>query len=167
MTSSITPGMSLSLQGELKASRGKGQAVELVVKECEVLGACDPEVSSQPGVDLIQLMGRRIPSRRNICRSISCENKRTCGLRRPSRPLRCGSGTRSCGTGTTGSRWVTSILQRRQSTYLLNLSVMISSNDRSRAGERVHAHPYPDPHLVRLRRRRRSLPAPKPHIPRL
>jgi aspartyl/asparaginyl-tRNA synthetase len=36
--------MSLSLEGELKASRGKGQAVELVVKDCKVLGGCDPEV---------------------------------------------------------------------------------------------------------------------------
>lgn len=109
--------MSLSLQGELKASRGKGQTVELVVKECEVLGACDPEVSSQAGVDPIKLMDRRTPSKKSICRSISCENKRTCGSRRPSRPLRCGSGTRSCGTGTTGSRWVTSIYQRLHSGY--------------------------------------------------
>lgn len=44
LTRSITPGMSLSLEGELKASRGKGQAIELVVKDCKVLGGCDPEV---------------------------------------------------------------------------------------------------------------------------
>jgi asparaginyl-tRNA synthetase len=39
----ITTGACLSVTGELIASLGKGQAVEVKVKELEILGDCDPE----------------------------------------------------------------------------------------------------------------------------
>jgi asparaginyl-tRNA synthetase len=39
----ITPGACISLTGELVASLGKGQAVEVKVKTLEILGDCDPE----------------------------------------------------------------------------------------------------------------------------
>jgi asparaginyl-tRNA synthetase len=39
----ITPGACISLTGELVASLGKGQAVEVKVKVLEILGDCDPE----------------------------------------------------------------------------------------------------------------------------
>ena len=39
----ITTGACLSVTGELIASMGKGQAVEVKVKELEILGDCDPE----------------------------------------------------------------------------------------------------------------------------
>lgn len=39
----ITTGACLSVSGELIASLGKGQAVEVKVKELEILGDCDPE----------------------------------------------------------------------------------------------------------------------------
>jgi len=39
----ITTGACLSVKGELIASLGKGQAVEVKVKELEILGDCDPE----------------------------------------------------------------------------------------------------------------------------
>ncbi len=39
----ITTGACLSVTGELIASLGKGQAVELKVRELEILGDCDPE----------------------------------------------------------------------------------------------------------------------------
>ena len=39
----ITTGACLSVTGELIASQGKGQAVELKVRELEILGDCDPE----------------------------------------------------------------------------------------------------------------------------
>lgn len=39
----ITTGACLSITGQLVASLGKGQAVEVMVKELEVLGDCDPE----------------------------------------------------------------------------------------------------------------------------
>ena len=39
----ITTGACLTLTGELIASPGKGQAVEVKVKELEILGDCDPE----------------------------------------------------------------------------------------------------------------------------
>ena len=39
----ITPGACISVTGELIASMGKGQAVEVKVKELEILGDCDPE----------------------------------------------------------------------------------------------------------------------------
>ena len=41
----ITTGACLSITGELIASLGKGQAVEVKVKELEILGDCDPEKS--------------------------------------------------------------------------------------------------------------------------
>ncbi len=40
----ITTGASLSIIGELKESQGKGQTVELVAKDIEILGDCDPEI---------------------------------------------------------------------------------------------------------------------------
>ncbi len=39
----LTTGTCLSIKGELVASLGKGQAVEVKVKELEILGDCDPE----------------------------------------------------------------------------------------------------------------------------
>ncbi|MBR6265457.1 MAG: asparagine--tRNA ligase, partial [Bacteroidales bacterium] len=39
----ITVGCSLSVNGTLKASEGKGQRVEVVAESFEVLGACDPD----------------------------------------------------------------------------------------------------------------------------
>lgn len=39
----LTPGTCLSVVGELVASMGKGQAVEVKVKELEILGDCDAE----------------------------------------------------------------------------------------------------------------------------
>ena len=39
----ITVGCSLSVNGILKASEGKGQRVEIVAESFEVLGACDPD----------------------------------------------------------------------------------------------------------------------------
>lgn len=39
----ITPGACISITGELIASLGKGQAVEVKVKTLEILGDCDPE----------------------------------------------------------------------------------------------------------------------------
>ena len=39
----ITVGCSLSMNGTLKASEGKGQRVEVVAESFEVLGACDPD----------------------------------------------------------------------------------------------------------------------------
>ena len=39
----LTTGTCLSISGELVASLGKGQAVEVKVNELEVLGDCDPE----------------------------------------------------------------------------------------------------------------------------
>lgn len=39
----LTTGACLSITGELVASLGKGQAVEVKVKELEILGDCDPE----------------------------------------------------------------------------------------------------------------------------
>jgi asparaginyl-tRNA synthetase len=39
----LTPGACLSVSGELVASMGKGQAVEVKVKELEILGDCDAE----------------------------------------------------------------------------------------------------------------------------
>ena len=39
----ITVGCSLSVNGILKASEGKGQRVEVVAESFEVLGACDPD----------------------------------------------------------------------------------------------------------------------------
>lgn len=39
----LTTGTCLSIEGELVASLGKGQAVEVKVKELEILGDCDPE----------------------------------------------------------------------------------------------------------------------------
>jgi aspartyl/asparaginyl-tRNA synthetase len=38
-------GMAVELKGTLKASRGKGQPVELVVEEKKVFGPCDLTVS--------------------------------------------------------------------------------------------------------------------------
>ena len=40
----LTPGACISVVGELIVSLGKGQAVEVKVKELEILGDCDPEV---------------------------------------------------------------------------------------------------------------------------
>lgn len=39
----ITTGASISVTGILKASLGKGQAVEVISKDLEILGDCDPE----------------------------------------------------------------------------------------------------------------------------
>lgn len=39
----ITTGASISVTGILKASLGKGQAVEVISKELQILGDCDPE----------------------------------------------------------------------------------------------------------------------------
>src|SRR6187549_2224327 len=39
----VTPGACISVVGELVASLGKGQAVEVKVKELEILGDCDAE----------------------------------------------------------------------------------------------------------------------------
>ena len=38
----ITPGSSLAVRGELVASLGSGQAVEIQAKEIEIYGECDP-----------------------------------------------------------------------------------------------------------------------------
>ncbi len=40
----IATGASLKIKGDLIASQGKGQAVELTAKNIEILGDCDPEV---------------------------------------------------------------------------------------------------------------------------
>ncbi|MGN6567733.1 MAG: asparagine--tRNA ligase [Flavipsychrobacter sp.] len=40
---SITPGASLSVEGTVVASQGKGQKVEVKAEKVELLGACDPE----------------------------------------------------------------------------------------------------------------------------
>lgn len=39
----ITSGASIAASGEVVASQGKGQSVELVASEIEILGTCDPE----------------------------------------------------------------------------------------------------------------------------
>lgn len=39
----LSAGTAVRLTGTIKPSRGAGQAVELAVSECEVLGPCDPE----------------------------------------------------------------------------------------------------------------------------
>lgn len=39
----ITAGASIAVSGEVVASQGKGQAVELVATDLEILGTCDPE----------------------------------------------------------------------------------------------------------------------------
>lgn len=39
----LTPGAAVRMRGKLAASRGAGQAVELLVDEVALLGACDPE----------------------------------------------------------------------------------------------------------------------------
>jgi len=39
----ITPGASLSVEGTVVASQGKGQRVEVKAEKAELLGACDPE----------------------------------------------------------------------------------------------------------------------------
>src|SRR4051812_28309716 len=39
----ITVGAAISVSGELIASLGKGQKVEIIAKDIEVLGDCDPE----------------------------------------------------------------------------------------------------------------------------
>ena len=43
LLSKITTGASLSIVGELVASQGKGQSVEIQASEIEVLGTADPE----------------------------------------------------------------------------------------------------------------------------
>ena len=65
----LTPGACLSVSGELVASMGKGQAVEVKVKELEILGDCDAE--KYP----LQLKNR--PSLEYLARSrtLALENK--------------------------------------------------------------------------------------------
>jgi len=42
----LTNGCSVRLTGKLVQSQGKGQAKELQVDKCEIVGTCDPEVIS-------------------------------------------------------------------------------------------------------------------------
>ncbi len=44
LVKNITPGAALSVRGEVIASLGKGQKLELKATEIELLGTCDPEV---------------------------------------------------------------------------------------------------------------------------
>lgn len=55
----ITPGAAIKVDGNLIASMGKGQAVEIVTERLEVLGDCDPEkyplqLKNRPGLEYLR-----------------------------------------------------------------------------------------------------------------
>jgi asparaginyl-tRNA synthetase len=59
LTKRIVPGACVSAEGELVASQGKGQAVELKVRSLEILGDCDPneyplQLKNKPSLEYLR-----------------------------------------------------------------------------------------------------------------
>jgi asparaginyl-tRNA synthetase len=63
----LTPGACLSVVGELVASLGKGQAVEVKVRELEILGDCDAEkyplqLKNRPSLEYLREIAHLTPA---------------------------------------------------------------------------------------------------------